>query len=211
MTMASGTTIWIVTLMPTPKIILASASLIVTGFLLVAAAQASIFKKDETPEQQRAQIREVRDQTLADLYKDQPSARGVIESAAGYAVFSNFGMKILVAGGGSGAGIAVVKDSGKETFMKMAEIQAGLGFGVKKFRLVWVFVDQADLDNFINSGWEIGAQTTASAQYGDQGAEVYTGAISIKPGVWLYQLTDDGLALELTAKGTKYYKNEELN
>lgn len=95
--------------------------------------------------------------------------------------------------------------------MKMAEVQAGLGLGVKKFRLVWVFVDQADLDNFINSGWEIGAQTTASAKYDGQGAEVYTGAISIKPGVWLYQLTDDGLALELTAKGTKYYKNDELN
>jgi hypothetical protein len=38
-----------------------------------------------------------------------------------------------------------------------------------------------------------------------------TGAKSISPGVWLYQLTDDGLALELTAKGTKYYKDEELN
>lgn len=30
-------------------------------------------------------------------------------------------------------------------------------------------------------------------------------------GVWLYQLTDDGLAPELTAKGTKYYQNDELN
>jgi len=29
--------------------------------------------------------------------------------------------------------------------------------------------------------------------------------------VWLYQLTDDGLALELTAKGTKYYKDKNLN
>jgi hypothetical protein len=28
---------------------------------------------------------------------------------------------------------------------------------------------------------------------------------------WLYQLTDDGLALELTAKGTKYYKDDALN
>lgn len=189
----------------------ALASLMITGFFLAAPTHAALFKKDETPEQQRAEIREMRDQTLKELFRDQPSAKGVIESAAGYAVFSNFGVKILLAGGGSGAGLAVVNDTGKETFMKMAEVQAGLGFGVKKFRLVWVFVDQADLDSFINSGWEIGAQTTASAQYGGQGAEVYTGAISIKPGVWLYQLTDDGLALELTAKGTKYYKNDELN
>jgi hypothetical protein len=35
--------------------------------------------------------------------------------------------------------------------------------------------------------------------------------LSVTPGVWLYGLTDDGLALELTAKGTKYYKDDELN
>jgi len=27
----------------------------------------------------------------------------------------------------------------------------------------------------------------------------------------MYQLTDKGLALELTAKGTKYYKDSDLN
>jgi len=31
------------------------------------------------------------------------------------------------------------------------------------------------------------------------------------PGVWLGQLTEDGLALELTVKGTKYYKDDELD
>jgi len=27
----------------------------------------------------------------------------------------------------------------------------------------------------------------------------------------MYQLTDKGLALEITAKGTKYYKDDDLN
>lgn len=35
--------------------------------------------------------------------------------------------------------------------------------------------------------------------------------MSVSPGVWLYQLTEDGLALELTANGTKYYRDDELN
>jgi hypothetical protein len=35
--------------------------------------------------------------------------------------------------------------------------------------------------------------------------------MSVSPGIWLYQLTDDGLALELTGKGTKYYKDDDLN
>jgi hypothetical protein len=40
---------------------------------------------------------------------------------------------------------------------------------------------------------------------------VLAGAVSVMPGVWLYQMTDDGLALELTAKGTKYYRDDALN
>ena len=190
-------------LMSTWKTLHNVAFSLVAGLILAAPAQAFIFKKNETPEQQRAEIRAMRDQTLAELYRTQPSAKGVIENASGYAVFSNFGMKIFVAGGGSGAGVAVTNASGEETFMKMAEVQAGLGFGVKKFRLVWVFVNKSDLNNFVTSGWEIGAQTTASAQMGDQGAQVYTGAVSIKPGEWRYQHTHDGQERELRWKGTK--------
>jgi len=125
-------------------------------------------------------------------------------------VFSNFGMKILFAGGGSGKGLVVDNKTGKDTFMKMIEVHAGFGMGVKKFRLVWVFEYRSDLDTFISSGWELGGQATAAAQASGEGAAL-AGAMSIKPGVWLYQLTDDGLALELTAKGTKYYKDDNLN
>jgi lipid-binding SYLF domain-containing protein len=82
--------------------------------------------------------------------------------------------------------------------------------GIKKFRLIFVFENQVDLDRFINSGWELGGQATATAQAGGQGGGL-AGAMSISPGVWLYQLTDDGLAVELTAKGTKYYKDDNLN
>jgi lipid-binding SYLF domain-containing protein len=188
-----------------------AACLLLAGLALIGTAEASLFKKEGTPDEQRAEIRKVRDQSLAELYKVQPSARGHVERAAGYAVFSNFGVKILVAGGGSGRGIAVDSKSKKETFMRMAEVQAGLGIGVKNFRLIWVFEKKADLDRFVNSGWEIGAQTTASAKVAGQGASVFAGAVSVMPGVWLYQLTDDGLALELTAKGTKYYRDDDLN
>ena len=103
-------------------------------------------------------------------------------------------MKILFAGGGSGSGIAVNRKTNKETFMKMVEVQAGLGIGVKKFRLVWVFETQGALDKFVSQGWELGAQATAAAQMSGQGKQAYAGAMSVSPGVWLYQLTDDGLA-----------------
>lgn len=166
------------------------------------------FAADKAGEQ--AEVRKAAQEALAAVYKLQPSARKAVESAAGYAAFSNFGMKILVAGGGSGKGIAVNNKTKATTYMKMAEIQAGLGFGVKKFKLVWVFETDAALNDFVNAGMQIGAQATAAAKAGDKGSS-YQGAVAVAPGVWLYQVTGDGLALELTVKGTKYYKDSDLN
>jgi len=165
--------------------------------------------KDEM-EQQKADIQKMANDTLERLYKINPSAKKTIAKAAGYAVFNNFGMKILFAGGGTGKGLAVNNSNKHNTYMKMIEVQAGLGMGIKKFRLIWVFENMSDFNNFISSGWEFGGQATAAAQASGEGG-AFAGAMSISPGVWLYQLTDDGLALELTAKGTKYYKDDTLN
>jgi lipid-binding SYLF domain-containing protein len=158
----------------------------------------------------QAEARKAAQEALASVYKVQPAARQAVESAAGYAAFSNFGMKLFVAGGGSGKGIAVSNRTQATTYMKMAEIQAGIGFGVKKFKLVWVFETDAALDEFVRSGLQIGAQATAAAKTGDRGS-AYQGAVAVAPGVWLYQLTADGLALELTVKGTKYFRDPDLN
>ena len=158
----------------------------------------------------KADILQMEVDTLQYLYNADPSARKNVNNAAGYAVFSNFGMKIFLAGGGKGSGVAVNNKTKNKTFMKMVELQAGLGMGIKKFRQVWVFENTKDLNEFINSGWELSGQGTAAAQYDDTGA-AFAGAISVSPGVWLYQITEDGLALELTGKGTKYYKDNDLN
>lgn len=161
-------------------------------------------------EEKQGKVRKAAQDSLAALYRVQPSARKAVESEAGYAAFSNFGMKILLAGGGSGEGVAVNNKTKAMTYMKMAEVQAGLGMGVKKFQLVWVFENETALNDFITSGWAFGGQATAAAKAGDKGS-AYQGAIAVGPGVWLYQLTDKGLAIELTAKGTKYYKDDDLN
>ena len=162
---------------------------------------------------ERAEIRKASAKVLADLYKAKPSARKVVESAAGYATFTNFGMKLLVAGGGTGKGMAVRKgaDGGRqEVFMKMAEVQAGLGIGIKKFKLVFVFDSPSAFDRFVSSGWEASAQATAAAKSENKGA-ASAGAIPMSEGIWLFQMTDRGLALEATIKGTKYYKDKDLN
>jgi len=194
----------------------ARVGLVILSIALLASAPAWGGETKEDKEKQakankeRQEIRKVAQDILARLYKAQPSAKAAVEKAAGYAVFSNFGMKILVAGSGTGKGVAVDNKSKKETFMKMVELQAGLGFGVKKFSLVWVFETPETLGTFVNSGWELGGQTSVAAKAGEKGAALQ-GALPVSPGVWVYQLTETGLALELTAKGTKYYKNDDLN
>jgi lipid-binding SYLF domain-containing protein len=184
----------------------AYAAVLAVMVIMMAAVPAWGASKAE----KQKEVQKVSRETLARLYKAQPSAKKAVEGAAGYAVFSNFGMKIFVAGGGSGSGMAVDNKTKKATYMKMVEVQAGLGMGVKKFRVVFVFDTQKALNDFVNSGWEFGGQTTAAAKAGDQGAAL-TGAVSVAPGVWMYQLTDTGLAAEITGKGTKYYKDSDLN
>ena len=182
------------------KLIIASA-LFLLSVLPVAA---------KSKEEKQAELRKKAADTLERLYKVRPSARAAVKDAAGYAVFNSGGVKILVAGGGRGQGIAVDNASQRIVYMKMREIQAGLGMGAKKFSTIFVFETKGALERFINSGWEFGGQTTAAAKTGDGGGSLQ-GAASVSPGVWMYQLTDKGLALELTGKGTKYFKDDALN
>ena len=160
--------------------------------------------------QARHQVREMSQDALASLYEILPGARRAIERSAGYAVFSTFGVKLFFAGGTTGKGMVVNKRTGRQTFMKMAQVQGGLGFGVDKNRLIFVFANEQALSNFINQGWEFGAQANVSAMAGGQGG-MFTGAASIAPGVYLYQLTDTGLSATLTVSGTKFFKDGDLN
>jgi lipid-binding SYLF domain-containing protein len=177
---------------------------------LVCAYALTGHAADDKKVKEQKEVRNVAHKTLQQLYKAEPEAKASVEHAAGYAVFNNMGVKILLAGSGKGKGIAVNNKTKKETFMKMLELQAGLGIGVKKFSVVFVFDNDKALDSFINSGWEFGGQATAAAKTKDKGGAM-SGAASVSDGVWMYQMTEKGLAAEITAKSTKYYKDDDLN
>ena len=93
--------------------------------------------------QEKKEIRQKSKEILAQLYKAQPNAKTSINKAAGYAVFSNFGMKIFVAGSGKGKGVAVDKQDQEGSVHGHArapgrprpgrqEIQSGLGLETPK-------------------------------------------------------------------------------
>jgi lipid-binding SYLF domain-containing protein len=186
------------------------ASVKITAVLLVLLLAMSSMAAAASVAEKRQSVRDMANNTLDRLYQVHPSAQAAIESAEGYAVFSNYGVKFLLLGGGKGKGLAVNNRSGEEVFMKMVEVQAGFGLGVKKFSMVFVFETENAFERFVNSGWEFGGQVTAAATDGVNG-DSFQGAVPVSSGIWVYQLTDKGLAVELTGKGTKYYKDSDLN
>ena len=197
--------------MTTPRLsaTFVTAALTVLLSIVTASAQGTP-SPDPKVAKKQAEVRTMANSGLQRLYKARPEARAAVKAAAGYAVFSDTGVKIFLAGSGKGHGLAVNNKSRKETFMKLLELQAGLGFGVKKFTLIFVFDTEKALNHFVESGWEFGGQSTAAAKTGSKGGSM-AGAVAVSDGVWVYQLTDKGLALELTVKGSKFYKDDDLN
>lgn len=176
------------------------------GLQACTTAPMSPYQVDE----QRASVRELANETLAQLYQQYPDARRRIQRSAGYAVFSNFGLKVLFMGSATGEGIAVNHATRRETFMRMVELQPGYGFGVQRFRLVFVFETPQAFDQFVNSGWEFGANAMASAQTSTQQMGNQLG-VSVSPGVLMYQLSDQGAIVGVSITGAKYYPDPNLN
>jgi len=73
-----------------------------------------------------------------------------------------------------------------------------------------VFTSDKAFNDFLTSGWSGSAQADAAAKAGSSGGAV-SGAVEVAPDVYVYQITKNGLALQLTLQGTKYYKDDDLN
>jgi len=107
------------------------------------------------------------------------------------------GANVLLLSTARGAGVAVHSKTKQETFLKMVSAGAGLGVGVKDYRVIFVFENDEAFSRFFNSGWSGSGQADAAAKAGTSGG-AYSGAVRVEPGVWVYQITKNGLALQLT-------------
>jgi lipid-binding SYLF domain-containing protein len=184
------------------------STMVLLSLALFSCATAPMSKSEK--EQKQDAIREMAKTTLAQIYQKYPRAKQGLTEAAGYAVFSDFGMKILFMGGAGGHGIAVDSATKQETFMKMEELQPGLGVGAEKFRVVFVFESPEAFKKFVTSGWEVGANAMAAAKEKSMGAGI-AGAITLSDGVIMYQLNEEGFIVGVSITGARYYKDKELN
>ncbi len=166
-----------------------------------------------SPEQARAEqkvaINTMQYEVLQNLYTKEPNVKAQIKDVAGYAVFDNANVNLVFASFGSGYGVVTNNQTMRRTYMKMAEAGVGFGAGLKDFSLVMLFHSDEALQRFIEHGWTIGAQADAAAKAGDNG--VAAGGEASIGDVTVYQLTESGIALQATIKGTKFWQDEALN
>ena len=185
----------------------------VLPFLLCAVLMgATTAQAKSDPEKAKKEIRARRDTVLAELYQVHPDAKAKVKKAAGYAVFSNVGINLVLASFAGGKGVVVKSGTfgDTETFMKMGSAGIGIGLGVKDFRAVFVFHDKEKLETFVEKGWDFSGQADAAAKSDDKGAAL-AAAKTVVPGVEVFQITKNGLALQATLQGTKYWKDKDLN
>lgn len=183
-------------------------ALLAISLLFAAAPVLSAKNVDE----ERNEVRKMRDDVLKEFYVKRPELKKRVRDAAGYAVFSNVGVNIIFASFAGGHGVVVTHGMFKdtETYMKMGSAGIGLGLGVKDFRALFIFNSKSKLEAFIDKGWDFGSQADAAAK-SDKKGDAVAGSDSFMPGVEVYQLTKNGLVLQATLQGTKYWKDDKLN
>lgn len=186
------------------KITITFTTLALGVFLTVGGAQA------DTPEEKRAQIRQMQQDVLTELFEARPQANAEIDEAVGYAVFKNFGVNIILFAAEGGRGIVHDNETGKETFMKMGSAGVGIGLGMKDFRAVFIFHDRGAFDSFVDKGWDLSGELDVAARADDMGGEIGEAA-SVRKKVSVYQFTKNGLVAQATIQGTKYWKDKKLN
>ena len=186
---------------------IASRSISSVLLLLFLASCTATGLTRGTPIERRQAIQDMRQEVLTELYSSKPDTKAQIASASGYAVFSNANINLLLAS--FGGGIGVVRSNGSDTYMRMGEVGIGIGAGVKDFRAIFVFHNNDALERFMGVGISVGGQADAAAKAGDLGGSVSEEAIL--DNVTVYQLTQSGLALQATIKGTRYWQDAALN
>jgi len=161
-------------------------------------------------EKKQAEVRTKAEQTLADFFKADPKLKAEVGKAAGYAVFTTYGLSFLI-GGAGGKGLVHDNKTKKVTYMDLAQASAGIQVGASDTRYLFVFKNEKELVQFMNSGWEASASATAGAGAGKAGdANVGAGAGGFTGG-GLYTLTKTGLQAGGAVAGTKVWKDKELN
>lgn len=183
---------------------------IVAALFVVNSAFFTTAHDDEKKKKKQAKVLEMKDKALADLIKGKPEVASEITKAPGYAVFDNNGIHILLLATSRGNGVVISNRGAAPFFMKMRQIGAGPGIGVKDYRVIFVFKSTEAMNKFKSGGWDSTAEADAAAKSKDSGGAASATGSSVA-GTKVYTITKKGVALQATFGGTKFSKDGDLN
>ena len=179
---------------------------LITGSVLAAAGSAA-HAQDKSAKQ--AEVKDKAMRALQDFYKADAKLQDAVGKAAGYAVFTTFGLSLGL-GGAGGKGIAHDNKASSDIYMSIAQASAGLQVGASDTRYLFVFETPKALADFIDKGWEASASAGAGAGTGEKSANAKAGAGNVSGGK-MYALTKSGLQVGAAVGGLKAWKDKDLN
>ncbi|UCC32518.1 MAG: hypothetical protein JSU86_09585 [Phycisphaerales bacterium] len=185
------------------RMLIASAAFMVAGSGCMAPRGGS-------PGEKRQYVSNMREETLSKLYAKKPEAKQRVENAVGYGVFAELATGTGIGGGGSGYGVVVDNETGSKSYMRMIQVSGGLGVGLKRLRVIFLFHTRDALRKFVTEGWEVGTEAQAAALLDHKGAVSGT-AGTVTKGMSVYQLTDDGLYVRAALHAKKFFPDTKLN
>jgi len=157
-----------------------SSMLLLASLALVGSAEASVFKKEGTPENSARRYSQASDQRWRSSTKrsPRPGPRFKMPLATPCSATSDEDTR--------GGGVAASRDRRRQQDEEGNLHEDGRGAGWpwlrhQEFPPRVGVRKEVDLDRFINSGWELGAQGTGLGESRRAGASAFQGAVSVTP------------------------------
>ena len=172
-------------------------------------SSVDLMTNEPTPQETRAKLDAMADETLARLFAEQPEAAELFELSAGYAVFDTRKLVLFGLAAGAGRGVAVSRtEDARRIYMNMATGGVGMSLGLGGFetQVAILFKDVWDFDEFVAMGYDATAE--AGSMFGDEKAEI---GVRFVDGRAIFVLTQQGWKVSATAAGTKYWADQNLN
>jgi lipid-binding SYLF domain-containing protein len=156
----------------------------------------------------RADIRANANKALEQFYAADPKIKDAVAKAAGYGVFTTYGVSFVL-GGAGGTGLVHDAATKKDAYMRVAQASAGAQIGAAQNETLLLFPTKKAVTDFVETGWVAGASGGGTA--GAAGKTGGSAGGTATGGVTSYTITKNGVQAGGAVEGAKYWKDKALN
>ncbi len=165
---------------------------------------------EEDVDAKRQDIEKMAANTLQLLYKEQPQAEEEVKNAYAYGVFEGHVANIILYVAGKGFGVVYKNSDQTKTYMNAVRAGTGPGIGYKSVHAVLIFKNETVYKQFTSVGLQVSASGDAVIKIAGKEAGGVK-AVSLVPGVSMYQMVGTGLVLQANWGATEFLKDPILN